>query len=93
MSKKKQNSDNQQTGNSSLGVVGKSLLDESPNMSAAYSTRKLHSSVNHKCTCKKPDGVKNGGYCYMQDKLGNYRKPCELGVSIQDILNDADIVG
>lgn len=76
-----------------LGGVGKSLLDESPNMSAAYSTRKLHSSVNNKCTCKKPDGVKDGGYCYMQDKLGNYRKPCELGVSLQDVLNGADVVG
>lgn len=76
-----------------IGGVGKPLLNELPNMSAAYSTRKLHSSVNHKCTCKKPDSVKDGGYCYMQDKLGNYRKPCELGVTIQDILNGADVVG
>ena len=73
--------------------VGKSLHDDHPNMSAAYSTRKLYSTVNHKYTCAKPDGVKEGGYCYAQDKLGNYRKPCELGMTIQDVLNGADIIG
>lgn len=93
MSKKEKTLNNAQNGNSSLGIVGKSLLNEYPNMSAAYSTRKLHSSVNHKCTCVKPDGVKDGGYCYAQDKLGNYRKPCELGMTIQDVLNGADIIG
>jgi len=52
----------------------------------AYSTRKLHSTTNHKCTCEKPNGVKDGGYCYAQDKMGNYRRPCELGMSIKDVL-------
>lgn len=83
----------QQNGNDFIANVGGSLLNEFPNMSAAYSTIKLHSSVNHKCTCKKTDGVKDGGYCYMLDKLGNYRKPCELGVSIQDVLNGLDVIG
>jgi hypothetical protein len=63
------------------------------NMNAAYSTRELHSTVNHKCTCEKPEGVKDGGYCYALDKTGNYRKPCELGMTIQEILNGADIIG
>jgi len=66
------------------------VLNEYPALLAAYSTVKLHSTTNHKCTCEKPNGVKDGGYCYAQDKMGNYRRPCELGMSIQDVLNGAD---
>lgn len=83
----------QQAANCDMGGVGKSLHDDYPNMSAAYSTRKLHSTVNHKCICTKPYGVRDGGYCYAQDKLGNYCKPCELGMTIQDVINGADIIG
>ena len=93
MTKQKEQNKKQQTGNDFIADVGKSLLNEFPNMSAAYSTRKLHSSVNHKCTCTKPDGVKDGGYCYAQDKMGIYRKPCELGLTIQDLINGADVIG
>jgi hypothetical protein len=64
-----------------------------PNVNAGYSTRKLHSTTNHICTCKKPKGVKDGGYCYAQYKMGVYCKPCELGMTIQDVLNGADIIG
>ena len=75
-----------------IDSVSKSFVEQFPIMEAAYSTRKLHSTINHKCTCDKPEGVKPNGYCYAKDKLGNYVKPCEIGKSLKGILSGADIL-
>ena len=58
-----------------------------------YSTRHLHSAVNNICTCNKPEGLVGGGYCYAKDELGNIVRPCDIGVSLNDIMNNADIKG
>ena len=72
-----------------LIMAKRKLLDEFPGTTFAYSVRKLKSKeeLNPKCTCV------GSGYCYAQDKDGNIRKPCEIGVSINDIYDNADIKG
>jgi hypothetical protein len=64
-------------------------IDEKINM--AYSTRILTNGVNHKCTCKKPENVIDGGYCYAKNEKGELVRPCDIGFTINDILNNADI--
>ena len=72
MSKTEQTSDNHKQGNSSLGGVGKSLLEEYPNFEKAYSARKLHKDLqNPICKCK-------GGYCYARNDKGDIIRACEL---------------
>lgn len=69
--------------------VSKSL----PNFEVVYSVRKLHSEINNICTCNKPNLVVDGGYCYASDGKGNVVRPCDIGVSLNYIANNADIKG
>jgi hypothetical protein len=86
------NSETNQSEQLHENAVSKSLI-EIPNFIGGYSTRKLHSSVNHKCTCKKPDSVKDGGYCYAKNSSGDLVRPCDIGLSLNYIANNADIKG
>jgi hypothetical protein len=60
-------------------------------ITVAYSTRMLSSKVNNKCTCKKPENVIDNGYCYAKNQKGELVRPCDIGFTINDILNNSDI--
>ncbi len=62
-------------------------------MTMSYSTRKLSNKLNNLCTCKKPKNVIDGGYCYAKNEKGELVIPCEIGFTINDILNNSDIKG
>jgi ethanolamine utilization protein EutA (predicted chaperonin) len=88
---------NQASNNSDLEKENEAIRDDNTidllNFTSGYSKRKLHSEINHKCTCNKPNGLVDGGYCYTKDEKGDVFKPCDIGISLNDIMNNADIKG
>lgn len=54
----------------------------------AYSIRKLHSKENNKCTCNKPTNLADGGYCYAIDEKGDVVRPCDVGISLNAMMNN-----
>lgn len=73
--------------------AGNKLLERYPDITFAYSTRQLQMQDNFKCTCKLPDGVARGGYCYAKNEKGETVRPCDMGISVDDIKNNANIKG